>query len=236
MRLGGKSARNPDIALSAGRLAAVWDEFEGERRMVKVRISPDGGGDWGKEESQGNYTQKVLCIRGADINGINGKGEVNCPTRFILEKNENKILKPFDIVIEISGGSPTQSTGRMAFITERTIKRFNEQLICSNFCKAISLKDNSYFYYFVYLWNSIYDENILFGWEGKTSGIKNLLFDAFVTNHHAVVPKASIAKSFFDLIAKIQDKKQQNLAENQQLTQLRDWLLPMLMNGQVKVS
>ena len=27
-----------------------------------------------------------------------------------------------------------------------------------------------------------------------------------------------------------------NIKENQQLTQLRDWLLPMLMNGQVRVN
>jgi type I restriction enzyme S subunit len=30
-------------------------------------------------------------------------------------------------------------------------------------------------------------------------------------------------------------KRELNLAENQKLTELRDWLLPMLMNGQVKV-
>lgn len=203
---------------------------------IVTLIESDKSGDWGKEEAQGNYTKRVLCIRGADINGINGKGELACPVRFILEKNSNKVLKPFDIVIEISGGSPTQSTGRMAFITKRTIIRFNESLICSNFCKAISLKNNNYFYYFTYLWNSIYDENILFGWEGKTSGIKNLLFDAFVQNHKVVIPKEDVAEKFFDFIEKIQDKKQKNLSENQQLTQLRDWLLPMLMNGQVRVN
>lgn len=33
------------------------------------------------------------------------------------------------------------------------------------------------------------------------------------------------------------DKQQLNLIEeNKQITQLRDWLLPMLMNGQVKVE
>lgn len=70
MRLGGKSARNPDIALSAGRLAAVWDEFEGERRMVKVRISPNGGGEWRPEEIltpvqvSGSYPRVVALPQG----------------------------------------------------------------------------------------------------------------------------------------------------------------------------
>ena len=34
----------------------------------------------------------------------------------------------------------------------------------------------------------------------------------------------------------IQGKKQTALAENQQLSELRDWLLPMLMNGQATVK
>jgi type I restriction enzyme S subunit len=34
----------------------------------------------------------------------------------------------------------------------------------------------------------------------------------------------------------IQEKKQTALAENQKLTELRDWLMPMLINGQVKVN
>ncbi len=34
----------------------------------------------------------------------------------------------------------------------------------------------------------------------------------------------------------LQEKKQLALAENQQLSRLRDWLLPMLMNGQVTVK
>lgn len=73
-------------------------------------IKTDKTGDWGKEAQEGNYTLQVDCIRGADIDGINGLGKVAAPNRFILKKNEHKLLSPFDFVIEISGGSPTQST------------------------------------------------------------------------------------------------------------------------------
>ena len=37
-------------------------------------------------------------------------------------------------------------------------------------------------------------------------------------------------------IKPIHVKKQKNLRENQKLADLRDWLLPMLMNGQVTVK
>ena len=43
-------------------------------------------------------------------------------------------------------------------------------------------------------------------------------------------PSESLLSKFLDNLNMLEN----NLVENQQLTQLRDWLLPMLMNGQVK--
>lgn len=199
-------------------------------------ISDNKTGDWGKETSEGNYTLEVDCIRGADINGLLGNGKTNMPTRFILEKNKNKLLTDFDIVIEISGGSPTQSTGRIVGISENVLNRFDLPLICSNFCKAVSLKEQETFYNFVYEWKNLYDNGVLFSWEGKTSGIKNLLFDSFVTNYHIAQPPIGLMEQFFDYASSVDRKIQLLLKQNQELTQLRDWLLPMLMNGQVKVE
>ena len=199
-------------------------------------IASDKTGDWGKEAAEGNYTLCVDCIRGTDINGLNGTGTVSPPIRFILEKNSAKVLAPFDFVIEISGGSPTQSTGRLALITKETIERFSRPLICSNFCKAISLKNRAYFFNFTYLWKSAYNNKVLFGWEGKTSGIKNFLFDAFTTKHLVSRPPQELAKRFFQLIAPMEAKKQKLLQETDDLAALRDWLLPLLMNGQVTVA
>jgi type I restriction enzyme S subunit len=226
---------------SGGKM--VWnDELKREIpdgwETVKMSewIDIDKSGDWGKEEPEGNFTQKVICFRGADINGLNGLAELKPPARYILEKNAFKILKSHDLIIEISGGSPTQSTGRLAFITDATIKRFEHPLICSNFCKPVSMKNKKLLYNFVYYWNSLYDGGVFFGYEGKTSGIKNLLLDSFVSSYYTVVPDEKVVNQFYDIMENLQEKKQTALAENQNLSELRDWLLPMLMNGQVRVG
>lgn len=207
-----------------------------EVKTLDQWITNDKSGDWGKESPEGNYTKKVCCVRGADINGLNGLGNCNTPIRYILEKNEFKILEPHDLIVEISGGSPVQSTGRLAYVTEATAKRFEAPLICSNFCKAVSLKNKKQLYNFVYLWNRVYDNGILFGYEGKTSGIKNLLFDSFVSTYQTVVPKDELTEKFYNFMEPFQNQKQRNLLENQKLTEQRDWLLPMLMNCQVTVE
>ena len=226
---------------SGGKM--VWNEElkreipEGwEVNSLSSWINNDKSGDWGKEQEEGNYNQKVYCVRGADINGLNGKGEMKTPERYILEKNLHKTLDPYDLIVEISGGSPVQSTGRLAYITEETLHRFDAPIICSNFCKAVTLKNKHYFYNFVFQWNSIYDAGVLFGYEGKTSGIKNLLFESFVSSYQTAIPPKELAEKFYEFMKPIQIKKEKNLKENQELASLRDWLLPMLMNGQVTVG
>ena len=51
-----------------------------------------------------------------------------------------------------------------------------------------------------------------------------------------IVPDNSILKSFENKIEPIFQKILLNKKENKMLTELRDWLLPMLMNGQVTVK
>jgi hypothetical protein len=193
-------------------------------------------GDWGKESIEGNYTERVYCVRGADINGLNGKGDVKSPQRFILRNNLFKTLKPNDFIIEISGGSPTQSTARIALLTNQSFERFDSNVICSNFCKAISLKDEKYVFNFLQEWQRLYEIGIFFGFEGKTSGIKNFLFESFMDSHNVVMPLRQVVEQYFTYAESLEKKKQSNLKQNQELTKLRDWLLPMLMNGQVTVK
>ena len=49
-------------------------------------------------------------------------------------------------------------------------------------------------------------------------------------------PPTDLLKKYCAFREDLTKKKVNNLAENQKLTQLRDWLLPMLMNGQVRVK
>jgi type I restriction enzyme S subunit len=51
-----------------------------------------------------------------------------------------------------------------------------------------------------------------------------------------LIPKDDLINSFHNLIKPQFDMVRINLKESQKLTELRDWLLPMLMNGQVKVN
>jgi type I restriction enzyme S subunit len=212
-------------------IPAEWDDAKLSSWIAKQKT-----GEWGGSEFSDNNDVQVICIRGADINALNGTGELNAPTRYISSSKRGKFLASHDIVIEISGGSPTQSTGRAALISPEVSERFDNPLVCSNFCKALTLEDPELAHEFLQLWNALYSAGIFFGWEGKTSGIKNLQFDAFVENHSVPVPPAELSHKFQNISRSMEKRKQNGLRENRELTQLRDWLLPLLMNGQVRVG
>src|SRR5690606_37200274 len=185
------------------------------------------GGDWGKESPQGNYQSKVYCIRGADIPEVAKGSKGKIPVRFILEKNrQKKALQDGDIVIEISGGSPTQSTGRVALINKILLERFNSELICTNFCRVMKMKKRCYSV-FVYLYmRYLYDKEVFFLFENGTTGIKNLDIKEFLEVYRIVVPPDEILEKFNREVEKLFSLIQQLGCENETLSTLRDTLLP----------
>ena len=58
----------------------------------------------------------------------------------------------------------------------------------------------------------------------------------FLKEKIVIVPDKKVSSKFEIQANVIYEKIKNNIFENQELTQLRDWLLPMLMNGQVKVE
>ncbi|MHB8276808.1 MAG: restriction endonuclease subunit S [Candidatus Humimicrobiaceae bacterium] len=194
------------------------------------------GGDWGKETSQGNFTEAVICIRGADIPEIASGKKGKPPIRYILKKNlEKKRLSEGQIIIEISGGSPTQSTGRTALITHELAKIVGIPLICTNFCRAISLK-KEYYSTFVYsMLQYLYNKDIFFLYENGTTGIKNLDTNNLFNKHQIVLPDNETMikyKEIFDTLIKFIYK---NGAQSDKLSTIRDSLLPKLISGEIRI-
>ena len=91
-------------------------------------------------------------------------------------------------------------------------------------------------YNFYLEWERLYKADVFFNYEGKTTGIKNLLFDTFVESYKIAIPPKNVISSFYDNVSNIFEKIQFNSKENSWLQTVRDFLLPLLMNGQITVS
>ena len=193
-------------------------------------------GDWGKSEIEGNYTKKTFCIRGADIPDLKENFVSTIPIRYILQKNFNKKhLIENSVVIEISGGSPSQSTGRTLFITNNLLNQYNHDLICTNFCKSI-LAEEEYSYFVYFYLNYLYDRNVMFAYENGTTGIKNFDFKSFFNNFPIIIPVKEELVTFNKICELFFDKIYKNIDEMNKLSHIKNILLPKLMSGEIDVS
>jgi type I restriction enzyme S subunit len=190
-------------------------------------------GDWGKDTNEGNYNHKVACVRGCDFQDVKMGLRGKTPERFILEKNY--ALKHFmdkDILVEISGGTATVSTGRVCPVSQLLIDKYNGDIVCTNFCRLVRPKAG-YSSYLYYSWKYKYDRKVMFGYENGTSGIKNFSIKDFITKELLVIPSLTDIKEFESLINHIHTQLQYFGSESARLAELRDTLLPKLMSGQI---
>ena len=214
---------NPDTAL--WRKGTFSD-------LIEKTIS----GDWGKDSPSGNSTEMVYCIRGADIPEVRAGNKGKMPTRYILPKNyASKQLVNGDIVVEISGGSPTQSTGRAAAISASLLARYDKGMVCTNFCKALKPRAG-YSMYVYYYWQYLYDKGIFFSYENGTTGIKNLDINGFIETEPVTIAPMALIEKFNAFCQYVFSKTYANGMENEKLALIRDILLPKLMTGEVDVS
>ena len=135
-------------------------------------------GDWGNDCTTDDTPYPVYCVRGADIVPISNSQFNDIPLRYVSKRSfQTRCLQEGDIIIEKSGGSPTQSTGRVVYVSKELLSA-KKNIVCSNFCTAFRVKEGwNAHYVFLYLQN-VYNSGVFFNFEGKTSGLKNLMMDA----------------------------------------------------------
>lgn len=195
------------------------------------------GGEWGKENPENEYIIPVLCFRGTDIADLNSGLPSKIPLRYVKEKKYN-LIKPRegDILLEISGGTENQSTGRVTYINSDIENLFKYPIVFSNFCRLIRIKNNEYsFFLYLYL-KFLYDQDEFFNLENGSSGIKNLNYKALINELKYRIPETEIIKDFHNKVERYFKKIIKNKLQIQTLTKLRDTLLPKLMSGEVRVN
>ncbi|VVE90114.1 restriction endonuclease subunit S [Pandoraea bronchicola] len=193
------------------------------------------GGDWGKEISEGDHNQVVSVIRGTDFPDISSGGIGKVPTRYTTEKKlASRQLQAGDIVLEISGGSPTQPTGRSIFISEATLDRFSNAVVCASFCRRLRPKNRGMgALAFMHL-QHLYAAGGTWEYQNQSTGIANFQTTRFLESEMVAMPSAVLLEAFAAQAHSLLDKMSTN--ENLALVKLRDTLLPKLVSGELRVQ
>ena len=156
-------------------------------------------------------------------------GELNQPfivktENFISEiglKNSSAKLFPKQTILMAMYGATAGKTSIISF--EAT----TNQAIC-----AVMPLDKIMFYYTKHVLDDMYKYLINL----STGSARDNLSQDKIRNLDIVIPSEELSRKFCKIVTPFFRKIEINLQENQELAQLRDWLLPMLMNGQVSVK
>ena len=191
-------------------------------------------GDWGYDNASEESSQKVYILRGTDIPSLQAGDRGDCPTRYLsIESLERRKLKAGDIVIEISGGSKGQPTGRSLFITQEILNRFELPLVHTSFCRLVR-GNNILASVLMYLHiDRLYRTKKIWNYQLQSTGISNFQYGQFREYERLVVPPRDIQDKISDTLYSYIEYGHRN--ENQKLAALRDLLLPKLMSGEIRV-
>jgi type I restriction enzyme S subunit len=195
------------------------------------------GGDWGTTDQSDVYSEEVRCIRGADIESLQTGGLGKMPTRFIKSNSlKRRNLAAGDIIVEMSGGSPTQSTGRPVLISDALSKRFSLPLMSSNFCRIVRLKNPLTAVYVYGALRKSWNSGEFFQFENGSTGIKNLAFADYCALKTIKIPDYDNLLKFNELANNTIGLMQSIGTESDRLAATRDALLPQLMSGKLRVK
>ena len=153
-------------------------------------VSSSVGGMWGSPTPNGGDVP-VRVIRGAEFRDWSTTRAASAPRRFIpAAALASRQLKLGDIVLEVSGGGPTQPVGRTVLIDEEALKSAEDALICSNFCRRIVLSRelNPWFVWYQLLHG--YSRGNTDAFQRATTNIRNLQVPRYLAGTYLVVPRS----------------------------------------------
>ena len=210
-----------------------------EIKQLGELIAGHIGGGWGKDESNGKYTEPAWVIRGTDIPNAKHCDVSKIPFRCHTESNlKTRKLKPRDIIFEVSGGSKGQPLGRALLISSELLRLFKGYpIICASFCKRIQPSYELYVPEMLYLsFIEGYGSGEIEQFQVQSTGISNFRWSDYLEKAYRCVPPRSIQDSFREITVSIFSQISMLGLKNHFLRQTRDLLLPKLISGEVDVS
>lgn len=238
-------ARGEQPAGLAPELAALFpDSFE-ESALGMIpkgwKLMPFGellnhtiGGDWGDETPNDKNDTKVAIIRGTDMPDLQSGMIGRVPVRYTSQKKlATRKLQDGDLVLEVSGGSKDQPTGRSLYMTTGLLEQFDCPVEPASFCRLLRPISHEYGVLLSQHMTYIYADGKTWQYQNQSTGIANFQTTHFLETEVVAVPTDDVLKLFAETIRSMIDRSHQS--QIAQLAALRDTLLPRLISGQLRL-
>ena len=192
------------------------------------------GGDWGSDVPDQKNDTQVAIIRGTDIPDLHSGANSRVPVRYTSQKKlATRRLQDGDIVLEVSGGSKDQPTGRALYLTTRLLEQFDCPVEPASFCRLLRPNTKEIGILLGQHLTYIYAEGKTWEYQNQSTGIANFQTTHFLETELVAVPSADVLALFADMVRPMADRA--HLTQIQELATLRNTLLPRLISGQLRL-
>ena len=193
------------------------------------------GGDWGKDVPDEKHIKAVRIIRGTDMPDLLRSDSKTVPARFVQpSKLGQRKLAPYDLVVEVSGGSRDQSTGRALMVTQTMLSELGGVAVPASFCRLFRPRSPELG---VILGRRLawhYKEGNMWGYQVQSTGIANFQTNYFLTNDKMALPPEALQAKFMEIVGPMLQSSCNPVIRA--LEQLRDHLLPRLISGKLRLE
>ncbi|AIU74355.1 hypothetical protein AT03_19445 [Hafnia alvei FB1] len=198
-------------------------------------LSSTIGGDWGKDSQDEKHTTQSRIVRGTDIPDLISGQLSNAPLRWVDPKKlQSRQIEAGDIIIEVSGGSPTQSTGRSIFMTQSMLNRLGGVVEPASFCRRFKPKSFCLGILASLHLQAIYSDGKMWEYQNQSTGIANFQTKFFLEAERVLMPSDKVLENFCQIVTPLIEKSQNS--EQVALAKLRDTLLPKLISGELCIG
>ena len=197
-------------------------------------LSQTIGGDWGSDEPTEVNDAKVAIIRGTDIPDLQSGANSRVPIRYTSQKKlATRKLEDGDIVLEVSGGSKDQPTGRALYLTNAILNQFDCPVEPASFCRLLRPNTQELGVLLGQHLTYIYAQGKTWEYQNQSTGIANFQTTHFLATELVAVPGDEVLVAFAAFVRPMIDRM--HLTQVQELATLRDTLLPRLISGQMRL-
>lgn len=206
------------------------------------RVSPFGsllthtiGGDWGSDSPDSSNHIRVAIIRGTDIPALDQAEAHRVPIRYTNQKKlASRMLKVGDIVLEVSGGSKDQPTGRSIRMTKNTMREFECPIEPASFCRLLRPISSEVSVILGLHLAYIYAQGKTWEYQNQSTGIANFQTTHFLEYELVTTPPPLVVEKFYSLVNPLLERRHD--AQSRRLASLRDTLLPKILSGEIRIS
>ncbi len=193
------------------------------------------GGDWGTEAPDTVNDTRVAIIRGTDIPDLDQAQLSRVPIRYTNQKKlATRRIQTGDIVLEVSGGSKDQPTGRSFYMTTNALREFDCPVEPASFCRLLRPVSLEVGVVLGLHLSYIYQQGKTWEYQNQSTGIANFQTSHFLEAELVGVSPNSVLEVFFGMVSPILERRHD--AQGRKLALTRDMLLPKLMSGEIPVS